>query len=119
MRSHCLALLISLAMPLAAWAIQPPLSIQPMEAGLQPLFDRLTEIRSQQRALSKKLESTFISSEGKARVHADFQALEAERQRIEGEIMRAAHMKNTGLVNYALQTNTSSPIFDSGARLTD
>ncbi|MDE2599799.1 MAG: hypothetical protein KGL40_09275 [Rhodocyclaceae bacterium] len=117
MRACHLALLLSLAMPLAASATQ---SFQPMETGLQPLFDRMTEIRSEQRALIKRLEGAFASPESKARVQADYQALEKERQCIEKEIMRAAHLQNSGLVNYALQTHSSGSPFDSGAlRQTD
>jgi len=114
MRASHLALFVSLAMPLAVGAVQPAQSFQPMEAGVQPLFDRLTEIRSEQRALSKKLDSVFMHPETKARAQAEYQALEKERQCIEKEIMRSAQLKNTGLVNYALQTNTSSSPFDSG-----
>ena len=120
MRPHHLALLVSLAMPLAVWAMQPAQSFQPMEAGVQPLFDRLAEIRSEQRALSKKRDSIFIHPESKARAQADYQALEKERQCIEKEIMQSTHLRNTGLVNYALQMDTRSAPFDSGAlRQTD
>ena len=115
MRVPHFALLVSLAMPLAASAVQPAHSFQPMQQGLQPLFDRMTEIRSEQRVLSKKLESVFTDAESKARAQADYQALEKERQCIEKEIMRATHLQNSGLVNYALQTNTRSAPFDSGA----
>lgn len=114
--SHC-ALLVALAMPIAAWASQ---SFQPMETGLQPLFDRMTEIRSAQRALIKRMDSAFTDAESKARAQADYQALEKERQCIEKEIMRATHLQNSGLVNYALQTHSSGSRFDSGAlRQTD
>lgn len=119
MRTCHLALLLSLAMPLAVGAVQAAQSFQPVEVGLQPLFDRLTEIRNEQRALSKKLEAAF-SQESKARVQADYQALENERQRLEKEIMRAAHLRNSGLVNYAFLTDTSSPTLASGMqRITD
>ena len=82
---------------------------------MQPLFDRLIDIRSEQRALSKKLTGASISPESKARIQADHHALEIERQCIEKEIMRSASLQNTGLVKYALQMDTSRPSFDSGA----
>lgn len=117
MRSSHFALLVALVMPVAAWASQ---SFQPMETGLQPLFDRMTEIRSEQRALIKRMDRVFTDSESKARAQADYQALEKERQCIEKEIMRATHLQNSGLVNYALQTHSSGSPFDSGAlRQTD
>jgi hypothetical protein len=112
MRAYHLALLFSLAMPVSAWAAQ---SLQPTEAGLQPLFDRMVEIRSEQRALMKKLEGVSNSSESKVRIQADHQALENERQCIEEEIMRTAHLQNAGHVKYALHMDTSRSPFDSHA----
>lgn len=92
MKCH-LALICFLAMPLAASAAQPEMStqsIQSVESCLQSLFDRMANIRNEQRALNKKLDDASLTPEDKARVQADYQALEIERKRIEKIIMRAA-----------------------------
>ena len=89
----CFALLISLTIPLAASAAQPDASaqsIQSVESCLRSLFDRMANIRNEQRALNKKLDDASLTAEDKARVQADYQALEIERKRIEKVIMRAA-----------------------------
>jgi hypothetical protein len=103
-RLLCLVLLASLALSPAARANQ---HVQPVEMGLQPLYARMTEIRKEQLVASGILQSPLASPQKKAQAKSKYQALEAEKRRIEKEISQAHWMEESSLVKYS--TDTTSP----------
>jgi hypothetical protein len=92
-----LALLASLVAPLTAWAIQP------VDVGLQPLYERAAEIQSKQFALLRKLENQSANSASKADAYRHYLVLGDERSRIDREIAQAKWMESSSLVNYVTQ----------------
>jgi hypothetical protein len=98
-------LLASLALSPAVWANQ---HIQPVSVGLQPLYARMTEIRKEQLVASGVLQSPLASSQKKAQAKSKYQALEAEKRRIEKEISQAHWMEESGLVKYGTATTSAA-----------
>ena len=94
MNKYRLALLASLAAPLAAVAIQP------VDAGLLPLYERVAEIQKEQLALIRKLEDPSASSASRVYAHRSYLELGDERSRIDAEIAQARKMAGSGYVKY-------------------
>lgn len=92
-----LAMLACLALPHASWALQP------VDAGMQPLQQRLEEIRDRQLALDAKLKDAATLPLPRAQAYWDYQALESEKQRIETEIAGMQALVHSPLVNFITQ----------------
>ena len=106
-----LVLLLTLALPLAASAQQ---NIQSVDAGLQPLYTRMDEIRRAQLELSQTIQDPRSSAQQRAQAKTDYQALEVEKKRIEKEISRAQWLQKTTPMNYG--TDPSGPASASGPK---
>lgn len=99
-----LVLFVTLALPLAASAQQ---NIQSVDAGLQPLYTRMDEVRRAQLELGQTIQDPRSSAQQRAQAKTDYQALEVEKKRIEKEISRAQWLQKSAPMNYG--TDPSGP----------
>ena len=97
-----LALLVAL-LASSAWAQTGP------PPGLQPLYDRLAEIRREQQALSETIQSPSAVQPQKAQALTKYQALEAEKMAIQKEIGRVQKTGQSGFLKDGAPTEPSSP----------
>ena len=101
-----LVLLVTLALPLAVSAQQ---NIQSVDAGLQPLYTRMDEVRRAQLELSQTIQDPRSSAQQRAQAKTDYQALEVEKKRIEKEISRAQWQQKSGPANYGTDSPGLAP----------
>lgn len=98
-----LALLAALVIPPAASAQTGP------PPGLQPLYERLEEIRKEQLALSGTIQSPSAVPPQKAQALSKYQALEAEKMAIQKEIGRVQRTGQSGFMKDGAPAEPESP----------
>lgn len=75
-------------------------AIQPVEAGLQPLYERIHAISGEQQSLNQRLQATETSARERALAYRSYQVLEKERQQLVREIAQAKQLARSPLVTF-------------------
>lgn len=94
MSQRVIAFIVCLASSAAAGAIQP------VEAGLQPLYERIQAINGEQQLLNRRLQAAETSAPDRMLAYRRYQALEEERRRLAREIARSMELAQSPLVTF-------------------
>lgn len=98
MNQRVIAFVVCLITSAAACAIQP------VEAGLQPLYGRIQAISGEQQLLNERLQSAETSARERAMAWRSYQALEKERRQLAQGIAQAKKLGQSPLVTFMIPT---------------
>lgn len=75
-------------------------AIQPVEDGLQPLYERIQVISDAQQLLNQRLQAVETSARERALAYRTYQVLEKERQQLAREIAHSKQLAQSPLVTW-------------------
>lgn len=76
-------------------------SLQPVEAGLQPVYERIAAIRAEKQTLKLKLQERDVGAKSRDTAYQRLQQMDAETQRLEDGIEKAKAFARAPLVLFA------------------
>jgi hypothetical protein len=83
------------------------LAIQPVEAGLRPLPERLNKIYGEQHLLNQTLQAAASKPEDRVAAYRLYQALDIERRQLEASIDEARNLGRSPLIMFASPPGSS------------
>ena len=75
-------------------------AIQPVNVGLQPLYERIEAINGEQQLLNQRLQAEDTSARDRAMAYRQYKALEFERNQLAGQIVQARKLAQSPLVTF-------------------
>ena len=84
-------------------------TIQPVEAGLQPVYERIASIEVEIQLLGKTHQESGAPKEGRLIVEEKIKSLQLEKRRLEAKIFRAKDIAHSPLVTFMTSSNENTP----------
>lgn len=85
---------------LLVYACSAAQAIQPVEAGLHPVYERLKTLHAEQRLLNERLRAHDTLLEDRVGAYRTWKALELERQNLEALIREARKLADSPFVTF-------------------
>ncbi|WP_296469717.1 hypothetical protein [Rhodoferax sp.] len=84
-------------------------TIQPMEAGLQPVYERIASIEAEIQMLEKTHGKSGALKEVRLIPEEKIKSLQSEKRRLEAEILWAKDIAHSPLVTFMTSSNEDAP----------
>jgi len=84
-------------------------TIQPGEAGLQPVYERIASIEVEIQMLEKTHENSSALNEDRLLIEEKIKSLQSEKRRLEVEILQSKDMVHVPLVTLMAPLNEDAP----------
>jgi hypothetical protein len=94
MKLRVITFIVCLALSATASAFQP------VEVGLEPLYDRSMAINGEQQLINQKLQAAETSARNRALAYRRYQVLEKERRQLTREIARSKELAQSPLITF-------------------
>jgi hypothetical protein len=84
-------------------------TLQPVEAGLQPVYERIASIEDEIQMLGKTQGNSDALNEDRLLAEEKVKSLQSEKRRLEAEILRAKDIAHSPLVTFVASSNEEAP----------